>query len=116
MPMQRNASELSTLRQELKTVESEQRQCVGPLLARLEASLCLSVGPFDVGALERQLLPMIRGFGGSVRAQGLPHRLGELDYGTLQLVMAFASPESPDDVEARRKWAAVLLLVREEGQ
>ena len=111
MPLRQDA-----LCRELALIETQQQQQILPRIGRLEASLRLAVGPFDVAALERQLLPMIRGFGGSVRAQGLPHRLGELDYGTLQLVMAFASPESHDDVEARRKWAAVLLLVREEGQ
>ena len=63
-------------------------------------------------ALERLVLPALRGFGGEVRAQGVPHRLGTLDSGCLQLVNAFARPKTKGaTVEARRKWAAWLLLV-----
>ena len=99
------------LSQELALIESRQQQSVGPLLNRLERTLRLTVGPFDVEALTQQLLPAVCTFGGSVRSLGLPHRLGTLDPNTLQSIMAFSSPEANRDKEARRQWAAALLLV-----
>ena len=101
----------AALSQELALIESRQQQSVGPLLNRLERTLRLTVGPFDVEALTQQLLPAVCTFGGSVRSLGLPHRLGTLDPNTLQSIMAFSSPKANRDKEARRQWAAALLLV-----
>ena len=42
----------------------------------------------------------------------MPHRLRTLDSSALQLVMAFASPETEGATAERRKWAATLLLAR----
>ena len=62
---------------------------------------------------------MLNAFG-VVRAEGLPPPLTLLDGGTLQLIVAFASPglKHLDSAEAqrtladaRRNWAAFLLLV-----
>ena len=103
----------NALDRELASIEAEQTERLQPTIARLEASLRLIVGPFDVAALERLVLPALRGFGGEVRAQGVPPRLGALDSGYMQLVMSFACPETKGaTAEARRKWAALLLLVR----
>ena len=56
------------LDRELASIEAEQTERLQPDIARLEASLRLIVGPFDVAALERLVLPVLRGFGGEVRA------------------------------------------------
>ena len=111
-------AERRALSQELGHIDTVQRGNVQPRIRRLETSLRISVGTFDVAALERQLLPAIRAFGGGVRAQGLPHRLLTLQGSTLQLIMDFASPETRAraDAEERRQWAAVLLLVRCRGR